>query len=75
MAFYSLLNTSNQETTGGVVARNRVEAVVEFGRRLGRDLTIEDDDSRVPDSLLDEWCEQPHWVNHTIPVYSKLKGR
>ncbi|MDE3109605.1 MAG: hypothetical protein KGL02_06665 [Acidobacteriota bacterium] len=75
MAFYSLLHVGTQETTGGVVARNRTEAVAVFGRQLGLDLAVEDNDGRVADFLLDEWWEQPHWVNHTIPVYSKLKGR
>ncbi len=75
MAFYSLLNVTKQETTGGVAAGNRAEAVALFGRQLGLDLTLEDDDSHVADFLLDEWTEQPHWLNHTIPVFLKPKGR
>lgn len=71
MAYYSLLIVDKQETLSGVAARDRAEAVAVFRRQLGRDLTLEDDDTGVAGYLLDEWWEQPHWVNHTIPVFAK----
>jgi hypothetical protein len=71
MAYYSLLIVDKQETLSGVAARDRAEAVAMFGQQLGRDLTLTDDDTGVAEYLLDEWWEQPHWVNHTIPVFAK----
>lgn len=71
MAYYSLLIVDKQETLSGVAARDRTEALLMFGQKLGRHLTLEDDDSSAAEYLLDEWWEQPHWVNHTIPVFVK----
>ncbi|MFZ0694023.1 MAG: hypothetical protein WAN51_07720 [Alphaproteobacteria bacterium] len=71
MAFYSLLIVDKQETVGGIAARDRAEAVAMFGRQLGRDLTLVDDDTCVAQYRLDEWWEGPHFLNHTIPVFAK----
>jgi hypothetical protein len=71
MAFYSLLIVDKQETVSGIAARDRAEAVAMFGRQLGRDLTLDDDDTCVAQYLLDEWSENPHWVYHTIPVFAR----
>jgi hypothetical protein len=72
MAFYSLLIVDKQETVSGVVARDRAEAVAMLGRKIGRALTLDDDDDPcVARYLLDEWWDGPHWVNHTIPVFVK----
>jgi hypothetical protein len=73
MAFYSLLIVDKQETVSGVAALDLAEAVALFGRQLDRELTLEDDDTGVAEYLLDEWWEQPHWVNHTIPVFVKRR--
>ena len=40
-----------------------------FAQKLGRNLTLKDDDTGLTEYLLDEWWEQPHWLNHTIPVF------
>ena len=72
MAFYSLLIVDKQESISGVSAPNRAVAVALFGQRLGLDLTLEDDGTTgVAGFLLDEWWDQPHWVDHTIPVFAK----
>lgn len=75
MAYYSLLIVDKQETMGGIVARDRAEAIAMFARQLDRELTLVDDDTSVAQYLLDEWSENPHFLNHTIPVFAKQRGR
>jgi hypothetical protein len=75
MAFYSLLIVDKHATVGGIVALNRTQAIAMIGKQLGRDLTLDDDDTCVAQYLLDEWWENPHWVNHTIPVFAKQPQR
>lgn len=50
------------------VARDRADALMIFGERIGKDLTLEDQGTIAP-YLMDEWHEGPHWINPTIPVW------
>jgi len=70
MAYYSLLIVDKQETFG-TVALDRAEAIAMFGRQLGREFTLAESDAGAAQYLLDEWWEHPHWVDHTIPVFTK----
>lgn len=67
MTFYSLLVVNEQKELHGI-ARNRNEALFEFGKQLRRGLTLDNNGAEAP-YLLDEWEESPHWMNWTILVY------
>ena len=68
MPFFDLLVVGRREVLA-TPAANRQDALVVFGKTLGILLTFEGDG--LPDFLLDEWEESPHWVNPTIPVFQE----
>jgi hypothetical protein len=68
MPYYSLLIADKQKTLL-TSAGDRSEALAIFGKELGLKLTLEDDGC-VAQYLLDEWQVNPHWLNHTIPVFA-----
>jgi hypothetical protein len=50
-------------------ARGRAEALSEFGKELGHELT-DKPTGRVAEYSLDEWDEAvAHWVNPTVPIW------
>jgi hypothetical protein len=50
---------------------NRGQALRQFSKELGTDLTLEGPSDVAPAYMLDEWPNGtgPHMVNPTIPVY------
>lgn len=69
MAYYSLKVVETEETLSGVVAPNREVAIAEFGDKLGKRLTLDEQDF-TPPYLMDEWFDQGvHWVRPHIPVF------
>ena len=69
MPYYNLLVVDKNRMLA-TVAKDRENAIADFGKELGLRLTLNAQD--VPASvsyLLDEWHEGPHWVNPTIPVF------
>lgn len=70
MPYYNLLVVDKNRMLA-TVAKDREDAIADFGKELGLRLTLNAQD--VPASvsyyLLDEWHEGPHWVNPTIPVF------
>ena len=67
MPYYNLLVIRDNWTLA-TAAKDRQEALAIFGKELGLDLTLADQDMSPP-YLLDEWHESPHWINPTIPVF------
>jgi len=63
---YTLLIVSQRKTLQ-TTAPGRREAIADFGKELGCNLSLEGDGP--PAYLLDEWEGSPHWVNPTIPVF------
>lgn len=74
MPFYSLL--TDPPKTVSTPAEDRAHALVLLGRALGLTLTFADDVPSLATYLLDEWPERenPHWVNHHIPVFVVAKS-
>ena len=67
--YYSLFVAETGETHSGVVAPNRQAAIVKFGRKLGKCLTLDEQDV-VPPYLLGEGDGAGYRVpNPDIPVY------
>ena len=54
MPYYSLFVAETGKTHSGVITRNPEEAIAEFGRRLGKSLTFEDEQDIVAPYLLGE---------------------
>ena len=72
MPYYTLQAISTPGVRIGVTAGDRTEAVAEFGRELGRRLTLEDQE-RPPLYMMAEHHEpEAHFVNLTIPVFVEL---
>ncbi len=68
MRYFSLL-IPNEHRHLTTPARDREHALAIFGRELGCSLSV-GDEAGPAEYLLDEWDENPHWVNHKIPVSS-----
>ena len=67
--YYNLLVVSGNKILS-TVAGSREHALADFGEKIGKRLTLaEPPDSPVPDYMLDEWDDSPHWVNPHIPVF------
>jgi hypothetical protein len=62
------LRVVNENRVLDTVSGDRESAVADFGKQLGKQLSLNDQDGPAP-YLLDEWHESPHWVNPTIPVF------
>ncbi len=67
MPYYNL---TVSEKTLSAAAANRSAALLHFEQEIGKKLTLEDQGG-VPEHLMDEWTESPHWVHPTIPVWEK----
>lgn len=53
-----------------VVAQNRDDALVQFGKELGHAL-VDKPTGVMAEYQLDEWETGPHWTNATIPIWKK----
>ena len=71
MPYYDLLVVVTNETHSDA-AENRDAALAKFGDKLGKRLTLIDQD-HAPQYLLDEWTESPHWGKPHIPVFEVLE--
>jgi hypothetical protein len=68
MPFYTL-ETGSTGKHLHTPAADRADALRIFGKELGRTLSFDvTDDAET--YLMDEWWNNPHWTNPTIPVYA-----
>ena len=72
MPYYSLF-VGAKKSHLNTNAKDRQHALQIFGQELNCTLSV-DEDSAPTEYLLDEWNENPHWLNHTIPVSAKPKS-
>ena len=70
MPYYGLF-IIDQNKTLLEPAKDRPHALAIFGKKLNRELTLQEDHVRVAPYLLDEWQKGPHLLNPTISVYVK----
>ena len=68
MAYYSLLVVESQKELN-TPAGSLGEALAIFGKELGVKLASSSADGCSAACWLDEWTENPHWVNRNIPIY------
>ena len=68
MMFYALVLAG--EAALHTVASDRADALKQFARKLGYEIT-EKPNGDITDLMLDEWEDGPHWVHPIIPVFRK----
>lgn len=69
MPFYAL-RFSGQWETLSTTAADRSDALSQFSKKLGYEVT-EVATGQMTDLMMDEWTENPHWLNPTISVFKK----
>lgn len=70
MIFYTLVSVSKGCLF--TCAATREEALAQFGKELGEQLTIKPA-GHMADYMLDQWENDPHWIRAYIPVWKKMR--
>lgn len=72
MTFYALV--SLHRGTLSTVANTREDAIVQFGRALGEELSLQAR-GHTAEYLLDEWDQGPHLIKGRISVWKRSRAR